>query len=372
MHILVIFTYNTSLIHWRDSGLLDRELKIYRKLRDNFDIEFTFLTFGDIQDEQLVNDFKIIPFYKFNKKYKYNFLNIINSLFFSFKLKKLEVFPNLIKTNQLMGSWIGIVGKFLFKCPLLIRTGYDIFRFSIYDKKSFLKRFLYYVLTQISLIFCDIYVVTSKSDKIFLNKHFLNFNKIKILSNWVDTENISENINIINPSSNSILSVGRLESQKNFSELIKHFSMTDFKIDVVGSGSEKNNLSILAKELNVNLNFIGQLNNKELNELYKKYKFYITTSNYEGNSKSILEAKAAGCLVIAKENDNIADVITNNIDGIIFCNDNLKHIVDELNNDIEKSKFISHNAQNNVTKYNSLETIYKEEFNLYQKALKSN
>ena len=60
---------------------------------------------------------------------------------------------SLIKTNQLNGSWIAILIKLIIKKPLLIRTGYDAFIFSIRDKKSIFKKVLYYLLTQMRASF---------------------------------------------------------------------------------------------------------------------------------------------------------------------------------------------------------------------------
>ena len=44
----------------------------------------------------------------------------------------------------------------------------------------------------------------------------------------------------------------------------------------------------------------------------------MSTSLFEGNPKAILEAMAAGCVVIALENENITKVIENNFNGIII------------------------------------------------------
>ena len=40
---------------------------------------------------------------------------------------------DLIKTNQLNGSWVGIILKFMLKKPLIIRTGYNLYEFSKND-----------------------------------------------------------------------------------------------------------------------------------------------------------------------------------------------------------------------------------------------
>ena len=53
MNILVVFTYGYSLKTWVESGTLERELSIYRELQNKFDHKFTFLTYGDISDDEI-------------------------------------------------------------------------------------------------------------------------------------------------------------------------------------------------------------------------------------------------------------------------------------------------------------------------------
>ena len=66
MHVLVILTYGVSFKDWAQSGLLDREILLYEKLLKEKKIRFTFVSFGDSEDTELINDFNVIPFYKYN------------------------------------------------------------------------------------------------------------------------------------------------------------------------------------------------------------------------------------------------------------------------------------------------------------------
>ena len=42
MKVAVFLTYNYSLKTWYNSGTLERELKIFKSLHENFNIEFVF------------------------------------------------------------------------------------------------------------------------------------------------------------------------------------------------------------------------------------------------------------------------------------------------------------------------------------------
>ena len=129
MHILVVLTYGVSFKIWKNNGLLERELLIYEKLQKEKNVKFTFLSFGDIEDKELVKNFDVVPFFEFYSEEDNKFLNLLRSILFPLKLKKIIETPDIIKTNQLMGSWIAIVYKIFYSKPIIVRTGYDIFRF---------------------------------------------------------------------------------------------------------------------------------------------------------------------------------------------------------------------------------------------------
>ena len=81
-----------------------------------------------------------------------------------FQIRSLIATPDLVKTNQLLGSWIAIIMKIVYRCPIVIRTGYNILEFTIKNNKSVLKIIFYYFLTMISVVMSDVFTVTSKKD----------------------------------------------------------------------------------------------------------------------------------------------------------------------------------------------------------------
>ena len=48
MQVILIFTYDVSLKDWKESGLLEREVAIYKELAQNFDIKFTFFDIANL------------------------------------------------------------------------------------------------------------------------------------------------------------------------------------------------------------------------------------------------------------------------------------------------------------------------------------
>lgn len=367
MNINLIFTYGVSLNDWKKSGILDRELELYRRMIANNGSVINLITFGDDKDENILLDeknFNIFPVYKFIRKRKSPLLNFLFSLLIPFKLKEELSNADLIKTNQLNGSWIGIILKFLISKPLIVRTGYNAYEFSIQERKSKVKQLFYFYLTKYSIKFSDKYFVSSKSDLDFLTKYFKNVKHVEIFPNWIESLRYQD---FKNRYSNKILSVGRLEDQKNYQFLIKKLANSDIVLDIIGEGSKKEELEKLAKENNVKINFLGRLNYFDLQEVYKSYRIFIMPSLFEGNPKALLEALASGCLVVALNNKNISEIIVHKKNGILFY--------PETDLEIELKKYLSSESDFNeitiagydyIKKNNLIDYLLKKEVEIYQ------
>ena len=360
MEILYFLTYGYSLKTWSDSGQLAREMRHFEALKsENEKIKFKIFSYGEDNDfEYIEKDFiEVVSVYKYIKKSNYKIVNFIKSFFIKKILREVDLDKSeLVIQNQLLGSWVSYLFKKNLNIPLIIRTGYDMFEFSINENKNISKKLFFKYLTKKSLDKCDLYTVTSLCDKDFLLKNFSNMysSKIKIRSNWVDSkENIQvNNKNIVN----NIVSVGRIEEQKNYELIIRSLQGTNFELDIFGEGSLKKDLVNLAKELNVNINFLGIVNNEILVQKLQHYKFYISSSKFEGNPKSVLEAMSAGCIVIASKIKNHLEFL--NIDNSILFDQNIKSLKETIMN-LDK---ISQRREDDLIS-NSLETI-KNRYNL--------
>jgi glycosyltransferase involved in cell wall biosynthesis len=358
MHILIFFTYDYSLKMWQDEKILERELIYYNNILDkNKDFKFTFVTYGDENDLIFVNQLnriKVIPAYTLINRSPNKLIRYIKSFLIPFYVNKKIQNVDIIKQFQLLGSWISIIYKFLIKKPLIIRTGYDMYKFSIQDGKSIVKQFFYRSLTYISLIFSDFYTVTSKSDKDFLNNKFkVNNSRVVIRPNWVE---VVKTPSIFNRPLNKILAIGRIEKQKNFQELLLAFENSNYKIDLYGEGTLRQQLSELSEKRSINVSFKGKIQFKDLQKIYSNYCFFVSTSIFEGNPKTILEAQAAGCVVVALREKNTEEIIKNGFNGLLV--ENFNDILNTINSlDQETLRKISSNSINYISKTNELGLI---------------
>ena len=115
------------------------------------------------------------------------------------------------------------------------------------------------------------------------------------------------------------------------------------------------------------------MTNSELLSSYKKYKFFILSSKFEGNPKVLLEAMGAGCIVIGNNIDSIKEIITNKKDGFIFdfevgTSNQFMNIIDEK---FKTLQLISETAHKKILDNNSFDNYLDNEKNDYNVLIKS-
>ncbi len=361
MKIAVFFTYQYSIKTLADSGIFDREMRIYRKLSDKFNIDFIFFTYESHTDNSFTHSgLKFIPLYNYITFSNNKILMFFKSLIIPFKIKKLLKDVDILHQHQLLGSWIPLVLKGITKKPLLTRTGYDAYEFSIKNNEGLFKIKFYKFLTKLTIRHSDAYTVTSSSDMKFLNTEF-GINKISLVPNWVEVNHSSAK-----RSTDRILMVGRLEYQKNYQMAIDFMIKLkkEVTIDIYGAGSLKEDLNNTALVKNLNINFLGSINHEELILIYQQYNYFLSTSEFEGNPKTILEALANGCVVFAKNNDNNAEIVRHGENGYLFSS--TSELVGMFKNEFRNKDLLSKNDNYEYLKNNNIDVICKKMYKDYK------
>ena len=89
------------------------------------------------------------------------------------------------------------------------------------------------------------------------------------------------------------------------------------------------------------------------------YKYFVTSTLYEGNPKAILEAMASGCVVVAPNVPGVNEVIKHKVTGILyeFNSKNLLNIINDISE--EECSKISMNASKFIYNNHSLDVIKK-------------
>ena len=135
-------------------------------------------------------------------------------------------------------------------------------------------------------------IVTSNEIKSFINKkYFINSNKIKVIPNAIDINKFKKLKTI--KYTNRAITISRLEKQKNIFTLLNICELSNLNLDIIGTGTQLNEIKKFAKRKNLDVRFFGQIENNEIPNFLSKYKFYITSSKIEGSPKTIMEAMSS-------------------------------------------------------------------------------
>lgn len=151
------------------------------------------------------------------------------------------------------------------------------------------------------------------------------------ISSWKDLSNIEV---IPNPlpfqpstpsslTSKRLISVGRMEYVKNFSDLLLIWAKVvpnfpDWSLHIYGSGWMLDGLKRQAQDLGISSQvvFEGAVSNME--EAYRESSIYVMTSHFEGLPMVLLEAQASGLPIVSYAcPSGPKDIVTDGVDGYL-------------------------------------------------------
>lgn len=195
-----------------------------------------------------------------------------------------------------------------------------------------------------------------KASKYFNSTYSYNFINKELFN---DTVSIGEKIR-----KHKIIYMGRFGKEKNLPKMIEcakqlKKQIPDFTLDMYGTGVLVDDIAKLIKEndLSENVHLCGFCNDKNI---FDNYSLLWLTSDFEGMSMTIIEAKAKGVPTISTNwGDGVFEVIHDKEDG--FVENTVEDIVNrtaELMNDKELLINISKNALKNFDEF-SKENAYK-------------
>jgi len=164
----------------------------------------------------------------------------------------------------------------------------------------------------------------------------------------------------------SICIIGRLHPSKGHKELLYLFkkSLVDFpglKLNIIGEGTLKEELIILAKELNIfeNVFFLGNVSNKDIGNYFSKSLVNISSSIDEAYGLVNIEALREGTPLICTKTAGSLDILESKVNGEYFdhelensLSNSLRIILnnwDHYSNNSIKT-FINNYAKQNINK----------------------
>ena len=209
--------------------------------------------------------------------------------------------------------------------------------------------------------YLDKLVVVSRDLKHIYSEDFKN-NDIKCQVEYIPNflEKLPKKINKLD--NKNIISVGRLEPEKGFLDLVSVFKLIELKdgevyLNLVGDGSQKDKIfkNIVDNNISRKVKMPGYLDFEELNKLYEETSLYLMTSYTESFGLVLIEAMSHGIPVIAFScAEGAKELINNGVNGYLINNRNEHEMADravKLLNNSDKLKELGENARTTALKY---------------------
>ena len=385
MNVLFIFTFGNSLKWWYKTGLLNRETSLY-KLLSQKGVNLKFLTFGDNKDldyANLVSPIKVYPTQKYLRSKKRP-VKFFRSLFMPFKLKKLFQNVEIIKTNQIRGSWIACISKIFYRNKIIVRAGFELLtNHKLFFRRHGIKRYLKYLFRYMVIFMFELFayrladeiILTSEQDIEFVVKCFklkkkLRKNHIHHFYNFID-ENLFKNLEL-EKKDKHILYIGRLSHVKNLENLFQAIKeLEGITLDIIGRGPDEERLKKLARNMEINCQFLGVYPNDDIPKILNQYHIFILPSLSEGNPKALLEAMSCEVACIGTNVKGIKNVIQHEYNGYLceINSDSLKKAIRTVFNNETLRESIGTNARKFILENCTLESLVNKEFLLYKQIL---
>jgi glycosyltransferase involved in cell wall biosynthesis len=378
MQLALFFTRGISLGLWLETGLFDREKQLYEEHLRNGHLEKVYwLTYG--ADDAIIagelkaagrlhQDITVLPMaHFFSGRWGCLIYSFLMPLFHRRWLKSADIF----KTNQMDGSWAAVLAKWLYRKPLLVRTGYT---WSLLREKHntpkcrqrLIKIAEYLAYKNVSVVT----VTTQTQAHYVLENYRLSEETVQVIPNYVDTQLFIPQESV-GKYPDRLVFVGRLNEEKNLFNLIEALAQTSLTLDIYGQGPLRQALEQKVAQMNVQVNFMGVVPNCEMPVVLNRYRYYILPSLHEGTPKALLEAMACGLVCIGTDVEGINQIIDDGVNGYLAKGTGLQALVEAINRATQlPNDHIVQAAVRRIRDDFSLQTVTEQENEIIAKLTK--
>ena len=265
--------------------------------------------------------------------------------------------------------------KFL-KKPVLVklgRGGKKYFDVNAVNKKKVIGKFFSkYILKNTTG-----WIANSKMIESDLKDHNIKDELIHRIYNGIDIDKIR--INKFHKNK-TFLVIGRLGEEKKCDQIIRVFSKLSEDLNVklifLGDGPLEEDLLKMTKQLSQSHRIFFKGAVKNVREHLIASDFYVSASQSEGMSNSLLEAMSLGIPAITSNVSGVNEIVFDNQNGFVFEPNDEKFfyekIIKAINCNEEKYTNMSRLASEHILKNFSIELISKKHIELYKSLIENN
>jgi glycosyltransferase involved in cell wall biosynthesis len=163
----------------------------------------------------------------------------------------------------------------------------------------------------------DACVVTTPAMALVLKEGYgIPEERLHVIPNYVDTEAFSPGA-FEERCPEEILFIGRLHEQKNVFALLEAIAPLPVRLTLIGDGSLRVRLRRQIRQLNLDGRMLGNLPHAALVPHLRQCGLFVLPSLYEGHPKTLLEAMACGCPIVATEVSGIRSELRHEVNGYL-------------------------------------------------------
>ncbi|MBI5164726.1 MAG: glycosyltransferase family 4 protein [Magnetospirillum sp.] len=313
MRLTLFMSRRMSLRRWDESGMLDRELAVYRRLVER-GVDVALLSWGG-PDERA---YDIAPI-----RVLYNRWALPAELYE-------RIFPllharwlsrrGIYKTNQVDVGLQAMLAVRWWRNPLVARCGYlwSDFRARSSGTDSPGAQAARHLEARLFAA-ADRIVVTTTGMAADIAGRLPGLPAATIVPNYVDTDRFRPDPSMAKDT--DVLFIGRLAAQKNEEMLLKAVEVAGVSLVMVGDGPDSAMVETYRQRLGARLTWHRRVPHTDLPGLMRRSRLFVLPSLYEGHPKALIEAMACAMPVIAANAPGICEMIRDGVTGRLIESD---------------------------------------------------
>lgn len=279
----------------------------------------------------------------------------------------------------------GMIGRICGKKARIKHIIYTAHGFHFYKGAPFINNTLFKWIEQIMALCTDVIITINQEDYEAAQKFKLKtggkiFYVPGVGINLDEYKKTNINIKIkkhemgLDSTEHVLISVGRLDKNKNNSTLIKALKkIKDSKVHLLicGEGKEKKKLQKLAGKLNLEkqVHFLGS--RSDMKELYQISDIFVMASHREGLSRAVMEAMASGLPCVISDIRGNRDLIIEGKGGYLVKKNNVDEYAKRINELIQDRELRIQMEKENIERIKafSAEKVKKRIKDIYKEIL---
>jgi glycosyltransferase involved in cell wall biosynthesis len=375
--IAFVMTWRVGISEWEMLGISGRETKLWKEYYERgWNVWVVTSSKNDSRRLKEIKekypDFKFLTFGLNSLKIQ----NLNEILIFCIRSRRLVKLGGkvVVRTNQLLGSHIGVIMQLLSKAQLIIRQGFNavdnteanarVENYKIFFLKTYEKIF---VRTAHSLEFTSVDSAKRTLERTNVKK------QCAVIPNFVDLELWERDSETKYPNKRDKLVIGffgRLEEEKNLLNLMAAVAQINgVELVIIGNGSLQEEICEIAQIDPSKFKISNRKTQEEIVSMARQWDFAVFPSLFEGNPKAILEMLCLGVPVLATNVRGINEIVIHGENGFLVDGIDVDNIV-ELLEQGKKSSFetrakLSLNGQRLIAKKYGLKSIVESQIQTY-------